>query len=297
MRQPLEIDRRNGNKPRVVTDRNVGYKYGYRGTHAAVRYLSPYEFTMDWEIQRATYPRDAGQRFNKAQHHNDANLTYSPYHTYLTESGKQKLRLRHELLPGVDYRIHGDEGITQGRTWVAFPESAATLRHEWVMVRRIRSAVPKFDGAPLLKNGSKNDHARHMSVFFRPWTLDEDHVDEHVPHAINLCSDDVAWQDAWVQWCNGNVLSQQSKHLIINFQAVFCMRQEDDLPTGDKKTDTSIILTVEERKSALRTCMRQSKDGDGKMTNDSSAEASFKLVQQAWGTLTSNTFDRSKHVK
>ena len=165
------------------------------------------------------------------------------------------------------------------------------------MVRRIRSVVPKFDGAPLLKNGSKNDHARHMSVFFRPWTLDEDHVDEHVPHAINLFSDDVAWQDAWVQWCNGNVLSQQSKHLIINFQAVFCMRQEDDLPTGDKKTDTSIILTVEERKSALRTCMRQSKDGDGKMTNDSSAEASFKLVQQAWGTLTSNTFDRSKHVK
>ena len=43
VRQPLEIDRRNGNKPRVVTDRNVGYKYGYRGTHAAVRYLSPYE--------------------------------------------------------------------------------------------------------------------------------------------------------------------------------------------------------------------------------------------------------------
>ena len=67
---------------------------------------------MDWEIQRATYPGDAGQRFNKAQHHNDANLTYSPYHTYLTESGKQKLRLRHELLPGVDYRIHGDEGMT-----------------------------------------------------------------------------------------------------------------------------------------------------------------------------------------
>ena len=137
----------------MITDKNIGYKYGYRGTHDAVYHLSPYQFTSEWEIQRVTYPYKHANRFSTAVLNIEKQLMESPYHTKLTVAGKEKLRAdeKADLHPGVDYKIHGDEGITDGCTWVAFPESATTLRHEYVMVRRLCPVVPKFqgmDGAP-----------------------------------------------------------------------------------------------------------------------------------------------------
>lgn len=295
--EPLDIDRRNPSRRKVVTNKNVGYKYGYRGMHHAVQHLSPYEFDIEWELQRVTYPTQAAQRFNQAQYNQDAKLMESPYHAYLTTSGKDKLRRKKELLPNVDYCIHGDEGMTKGRTWIAFPASATTLRNEWVMVRRLKPAVPRFQGPPLLNGGTPEDHARHMSVYFRPWVLDEAHSTKHVPHAGALRSEGQSWLKTWQQWCDGHVHNERSKWYITNFQAAFSMRQEEDVPDADGKRDSSITLRPEECKTALQTSMRQHKNDSGEMQNDASAEASFKLVKEMWGDVCSNVHDKAKHMK
>ena len=99
--ETIEIDRRNAQRPRVVSDKNVGYKYGYRGTHDAVRYLSPYEFVSEWEILRVTYPSQPQVRFSTAGFNEEANLHESPYHAKLTASGIEKIKGKAEdLVPG-----------------------------------------------------------------------------------------------------------------------------------------------------------------------------------------------------
>lgn len=297
--QPLEIDARNPKRMRVVTDKNVGYKYGYRGMHPAVRHLSPYMFTSEWEIQRATYPTNTAARFDPKAVNDAAQLEETLHHAFLTEAGKAKMKddAKAELQPGIDYQIHGEEGITKGRTWVAFPASASSLRHEFVMTRRLVPAVPKFQGMVLPKAGTQDDHARHMSVYLRPWCLDPAHADEHVPHVAELQPDGVSWHDAWISYCRGGVLSEPAKRFIINFQAVFALRQEDDLPVDGGIRGTAIVLTDNERSAALKTSMRQRRAEDGSRVDDESASASFKLVEEIWGGLESNKSEPAKHVK
>ena len=153
----------------VTVAKNVGYKYGYRGTHDAVRYLSPYEFVSEWEIHRVTYPSQPQMRFSTAIYNEEAKLNESPYHAKLTASGIDKIKGKVEdlvpgvftqtptltlvlmltlivsltlltltltpnlFVPGIDWCIHSKAGITGERSWVALPESASNLRHEWVM--------------------------------------------------------------------------------------------------------------------------------------------------------------------
>ena len=296
--QSLQIDTRNPRYRKVVTDKNVGYKYGHRGCHPAVHHLSPYQFTSEWEIQRATYPCNPALRFSSVHENTTKLLRESPYHTYLTESGRSKLRANNsaDLVPGEDYRIHGNEGITCGQTWVAFPETVPALRHEYVIVRRLRPVVPKFQGTVLLKTGTRNDHARHMSVYLRPWVLDGAHASQFVPHLHDLCAEFTTWHQSWVDWCHRGVLSDRAKQIITNFQAVFALRQEDDLPSGDKKMDTAIVLTNEESASAMQTAMRKQTTSNANV-EDESAVASFKLVEDVWGSMKSNACDSKKQPK
>jgi hypothetical protein len=123
------------------------------------------------------------------------------------------------MVPGIDYIIHGEEGITGERSCVAFPESASNLRHEWVMVKRRVPAVPKFEGGVLKRGGNKDDNARSMSIYFRPWVLDTNcEPNEHVPHVSNLCEAGLSWRQSWKAWCNGGVLCERVKWYITNFQ-------------------------------------------------------------------------------
>ena len=294
--EPLEIDRRSSRKPRVVSDKNVGYKYGYRGKHDAVHHLSPYEFVMGWEILRVTYPPGNGHWQNIAQYDEDAKLRRSAYHGYLTQAGVQKQNCNEPLVPGIDYMIHGEDGITNGRIWVAFPEGTTTLRHEWVMVRRVRPAVPRFQGKVLSWNGTHDDHACHMSIYFRPWVLDAEYSSTHVPYVTGLRNQGLTWKQSWVQWCDGHVLSEHGKWYITNFQAVFSTRQEDESSNGSNQKDTSIKLTSEEQTEALKTHMRQQKSSNGEKQDGPTAVTSFNLVKETWGHMTSNMFDSKKHV-
>ena len=87
---------------------------------------------------------------------------------------------------------------------------------------------------------------------------------ELIPHASNLRPAQSTWREAWRAWCDGKVLTQQSKQLIVGFQSTFALRQEDDLPEGDKQHDSSEMvsatLTEEERTASLQTTMKQKPD-------------------------------------
>ena len=136
-----------------------------------------------------------------------------------------------------------------------------------------------------------------MSIlFFRPWVLDPATADPHVPHVSDLRGADETWREAWVRWCDGGVLTQRSKQTIVMFQSVFAVRQEEDLPEDDKRRDSSIVLSGKERQAALHTAMRQQRRSDGTMGNDTGAETSFQLVQEAVGSNSSDVYDERRHV-
>ena len=75
-----------------------------------------------------------------------------------------------------------------------------------VLLRRRCPAVPRFDGPALLRDGSLNDHAEHMSMYFRPWTLCLADANDDVSHVANLCGSG-SWRAAWRKWVHGGVLS------------------------------------------------------------------------------------------
>ena len=47
----MSVDARNPARKRIVSDKLLANKYGQRGNHPSVYYLSPYEFVMEYEVQ------------------------------------------------------------------------------------------------------------------------------------------------------------------------------------------------------------------------------------------------------
>ena len=142
----------------------------------------------------------------------------------LTAAGVKKIKDKSSgRLPTEDYYMDAECGIALGRPWVAFPSYVPHLRNEWVMVRRLRPAVPRFDGRALLLDGNIEAHARHMSVHFRPWVTDASSTSEAVPHVTNLCNEHGMWNTAWRRWNeNIGVTSTRTKQCITNFQVCTC---------------------------------------------------------------------------
>ena len=96
-----------------------------------------------------------------------------------------------------------------------------------VLLRRRCPAVPRFDGPALLRDGSLNDHAEHMSIYFRPWTLCLADANDDVSHVANLCGSG-SWRAAWRKWVHGGVLSDRLARYVTNFQAVHSLCEQDD---------------------------------------------------------------------
>ena len=71
-----------------------------------------------------------------------------------------------------------------------------------VLLRRRCPAVPRFDGPALLRDVRLNDHAEHMSIYFRPWTLCLADANDDVSHVANLCGSG-SWRAAWKKWVHG----------------------------------------------------------------------------------------------
>ena len=119
----MQKDDRNPYRVRIAPTEQHADKYGYRGNHEDVLYLSPYEFVSAWEIMATKIP------IKCSDHERHCHVT-------LHGNAKAKAEAGNELQPGVDYVIRKEHGTTDGRKWIAFPESTGNLRHDYVMVKR-----------------------------------------------------------------------------------------------------------------------------------------------------------------
>lgn len=180
-----------------------------------------------------------------------------------------------------------------GRYWLAFPASAAHLRNEYIMVRRPKPAVPRFDGAPYARHSTTEDHARHKSIYFRPWVLDQAHADGDVPYLPDMVGDHGTWRKSWEAWIDGGVLSNRLKEYIQNFHIVYAVRTEDTSVDDDgiKRADARLHLTDEQVASALTTNTRRARGKAGE--SDGAAAATFELVERLWGAMQSNIDEQS----
>ena len=81
---------------------------------------------------------------------------------------------RAKLLPGVHYKVR--EEAAEGDEYWVFPREPRAvfevLRHSWAIVRRPRPFVPILENAALPSPSKpRQENAKYLSVFFRPWTL------------------------------------------------------------------------------------------------------------------------------
>jgi hypothetical protein len=282
----MQIDSRNPGALQLSVRASPPELYGHRGPQNLVAYLSPHEFHSNWEVQRVAYPTKA---IGIAEEEDAAsgnvvfcsNETY--YHARITEAGAIKLASESALVAGEDYIVRGEQGKTKGCEWFAFP-FGCPFRDDYVMVMRHKPAIPRFDGSVLKHGGSTEDHARHMITYLRPWTLSRQVADEHCPHIKDLVGADGSWYSGWVQWLERGVLSEQSKHVILNFQSVYCMRQHEVVCDGSTEKDASrLSFTKQDLKQVIQTQRRKSKqDTSNDMINR--RDASFEFVTKVWSS-------------
>jgi len=281
----------------VVSDGDLAQMYGYRGTAAEVHTLSGYEWVIDYEIQRVHYPMSTRRDFDQR----NIETRCCAHHASLTAQGKAKLTRGYKgdktMRPGVDYKIPDgwDKGIIQ-RTkefWVAFPKGCI-YRDEYVMVKRRCPVVPRFEGPALSYDGSLNDHAEHMSAYFRPWTLTREDANEDVPHVTDLRGPG-RWRVSWKKWVEGGVLSDRLARYVTNFQAVHSLREQDDSSVDNHgRRDTPLTMTGEQLNTALVTEVRRGCTRDNN-TPSESVLTSFERVRAMYGAMTTAGCTVKKH--
>ena len=255
----FERDLRDPERPRL-TSKNAALFYGHRPMNRTdLLYLSPYEFTLDWEPHLLKYPRNEKE--------NGCVMS----HAMLTAAGKAKLAANdnESLLPGVDYVVKE----CGGRDWVALDDVPAmsTFRHEWILKRRRRPRVPQFKGCPLPKHsaGSGERNAQITMTYFHPWTLRPEWNDRHVPIAAKLKGDCESWSSALTHWLDGNIISLESKRYVSNFISIHRLRPGDDEEDGlanpdDMIEDEDVVVTKDMLPEVLETRI----GGKGKSTDE-----------------------------
>ena len=164
------------------------------------------------------------------------------------------------------------------------------------MVRRVRPVVPRFDGAPYARHSTTEDHARHKSVFFRPWVLERAYASEDCPYLPDMVGESGTWCKSWENWIDGNVLNTRLKQYIQNFQMVYAVRQEDTSVDDDgmKRGDARLCMTDEQVAVALTTNTRRAKGPTGEKK---AAAATFELIQSVWGAMQSNVDESSASAR
>ena len=251
-----EVDMRS-KKMRKILIKDMDFLYGYRGTDGELCYLSPYEFTREWEIQLVSYPNTKDDIENPK------------HHVIMKQSGRDKLDNAPkgeevDLIPGEDYEIKSRDQLkaVTGGPWVPFPkiDEAQTLQHTWIMRRNCRPVVPVFEGCPMPKQraGNSERNARIMLAYFHPWTLEKNAEIPHVPHVAELLGGAGTWTEAFNAWLAGRILTQDAARTVTNFMCVSRLRPSDDHDeTGgnseDFMDDEELFLAPTDLAEALQT--------------------------------------------
>ena len=206
--------------------------YGYRGRDDRVYYLSPWEFTMFWEVERVPRPE---------KHTEDG-------HEISCWTGVQ-IPKGTSPEPGIHYII--DDALLADReqepfhVYVALPdiEELQIFRHEWVLRRAHRPFVPQPDSTPMPDRArTVEQRARLYSVYLRPWVLSRRLASRHVPHLSTL--DEIpprqrlpsnskvqvekSFALAWRDYIRGHIVSMHAKKIISQFMAACCGKSKTD---------------------------------------------------------------------
>jgi hypothetical protein len=105
-----------------------------------------------------------------------------------------------------------------------------------------------------------------MSVLFRPWvSLKNDASgDSHmVVHKVDLKKDDESWVEAWHAYIEKGVANQHLAWYIQNFQAVYSVREGDDIDEGSNaaaKDNVAMNIGNDNLGDVLGTTMGNSRD-------------------------------------
>ena len=74
-----------------------------------------------------------------------------------------------------------------------------------------------------------------MSVYFRPWVLPPILATEYIPVITNLCNlEATTWESSFTEFCK-QVPTEFMKNVIVNFQAVYSLREQEASGIGDEE--------------------------------------------------------------
>ena len=260
----------------------TGQAYGHRPGNSETWWLSPYEFTMHWEIIPTRVPHTVREWEGTVPEDWDVKLT---------ETGKQKLDASDRdaplrLKPGSHYTIQ----LLQTDDRIFFPQKAATatLRHNWYLQRRRRPRCPHFGRAPVPQGfaADVDRNAKLTSVYFRAWTLDRTEATFSVPYLGNLLGPHTVWEDSLRAWLQ-RLPCADTKKYVGNFLSVYRVRPAGDADSNsdDDNVDSRFQLSHDKLATALRTQMPGNKKAATKAWNDdrtTEAEAAFARADQFW---------------
>ena len=171
--------------------------YGHRPARADIWYLSPYEFTMYWDVVPMRVPSTRAEWEAK---------TDVQWDVTVTAKGEAKLRAaksgdaRVRLVPGTDFRKKADE---ESASRAFFGVSAGNaLRHGWQLRRKLRPMCPHLAHAPGpdKSGGDVDRNAKLTLAYFRAWTLDKRRGSAAVPYIADLREVGESWEQSLRNW-------------------------------------------------------------------------------------------------
>ena len=185
--------------------------YGYRPRHQHIFYLSPWEFTMWWEVLPADSARDA-----KTTH---VIILQYPQEPQEAAELRKKFVLGRRVRPMVPSPSH-----------TPMPDR-----------------VPE---TPEVPERRAEQQCRLYSVYMRAWTKIHSYASDHVPHLSKLdvlpprCRQ---WQKSvsvrsfastWSWYLRGNIVSTHQKRLIVAFMSLNCGKSTQDNYLDDPAPDS-----------------------------------------------------------
>ena len=252
--------------------------YGHRPAQSECWWLSPYEFTMWWELvpTRVPYSR---------QEWEDSSAT--AWDVRLTPAGERKLRATvrdapARLRPGAEYAIRIE--ATPDR--ILFPSIGATagLRRNWYLQRRARPKCPQFSNCPVPKSLAENAeaNARLTQVYFRAWTLNAAEESENVPFLGHLLGKHESWEESLRHWLQ-LLPCAETKRNVGNFLSVYRVRPhaEAEGNSDDDGADEPIALTTAQLPGALRTQLPAQRRKRNCAQNDEQGNRTEEAMRQA----------------
>ena len=208
-----------GNGAKHLRESMTAAAYGHRPVDSETWWLSPYEFTMQWEIRPTRVPHTLREWESTVPEDWDVTVT---------QAGMQKLESAAphaplHLKPGSHYAIR----LTGHKDRVLFPAKAETaaLRHNWYLHRRCRPRCPHFGRTPVPQGFAENveRNAELTSVYFRAWTLNATTATHNVPYLGNLLGEHTSWEDSLRAWLQ-RLPFADTKQYVGNFLSVFRVR-------------------------------------------------------------------------